>query len=415
MGRDSSEAKYDVFVSHASEDKVDFVRLLVEALQDRGLRVWYDTLEIQLGDDFRLKMEDGLRESRFGVVVVSPSFHRYWPEAELSALSNQERIYDEKRILPVVHQMTPQEVTKNWPLLAARAAAYSSEGADAVADKIDAAVRQQQPSRTHGLSRLYGVPCFRSVHFVGREEELDQLQEILSRTGSVRVAASVEGLAGIGKTELALQLVHQLAHGAAFPGGIYWFDAEHPDLESTWGATVADEMGIPAGPVSERAAQAVRTVSRRDVPALIVLDNVGEWAAERRPQPLPQGSHLRYLVTTRKRRLGGTQFKHVEVGFPPHRGSTHFGNPKAKIASSESVHSQQGWPAPCATCPRTASWRSPAAPFAAGSSCALPATSTRSSSASWGVPPGVIASSSATSPISRTTAVRHEARIYRVG
>ncbi len=62
---------------------------------------------------------------------------------------------------------------------------------------------------------LCGVPSTRSVQFVGREAELEQLRQLVRRAGSVRIAASVEGLAGIGKTELALQLVHRLAAEAA--------------------------------------------------------------------------------------------------------------------------------------------------------------------------------------------------------
>jgi hypothetical protein len=61
---------YDVFVSHASEDKARFVDSFVAALRERGLRVWYDGNEIRVGDDFRRKMEDGLARSRFGVVVL---------------------------------------------------------------------------------------------------------------------------------------------------------------------------------------------------------------------------------------------------------------------------------------------------------------------------------------------------------
>ena len=76
---------FDVFVSHASEDKAGFVEPLVEALASRGIRVWYDSREITLGDDFRKKIDEGLAQSRYAVVVVSPSFRKFWPEAELDA------------------------------------------------------------------------------------------------------------------------------------------------------------------------------------------------------------------------------------------------------------------------------------------------------------------------------------------
>src|ERR1700753_3025041 len=97
----ANDFTYDVFVSHASEDKRDFVDDLVKALLERGLRVWYDSFEIKLGDDFRRKMEIGLSGSRFGVVVFSPAFSKPWTEEELSALFNFEKLDGQKRILPV--------------------------------------------------------------------------------------------------------------------------------------------------------------------------------------------------------------------------------------------------------------------------------------------------------------------------
>jgi hypothetical protein len=147
--------RYDVFISHASEDKAEFVAPLVMALKSRRLRVWYDAHQIRLGDDFRHKMDEGLRESRFGVVVVSPRFRKYWPEAELSALFNQERVFTQKRILPVIHGLTNTEVTALWPRLAARAAAFFTVGAEAVADFILAATSGDEVSEPIVPSRLY--------------------------------------------------------------------------------------------------------------------------------------------------------------------------------------------------------------------------------------------------------------------
>ncbi|MEM7582844.1 MAG: tetratricopeptide repeat protein [Acidobacteriota bacterium] len=164
-------------------------------------------------------------------------------------------------------------------------------------------------------SRLYGIPRSPSMRFVGRREELDRLEQLLLHSTAVRIAASVEGLPGIGKTELALQLVFELARDGAFPGGIFWFDAEDPDLTATWGGVIADALEVPTGPREERAAQTVRTLSQKTAPTLLVLDNVERWTVDQKPSPLPEGMHLRFLVTTRQRRLGGTSFEHVDVGF----------------------------------------------------------------------------------------------------
>ena len=45
--------EYDVFVSHAWEDKESFADEFVEALRECGAKVWYDTTQIKWGDSMR--------------------------------------------------------------------------------------------------------------------------------------------------------------------------------------------------------------------------------------------------------------------------------------------------------------------------------------------------------------------------
>ena len=77
---------YDVFISHASEDK-DFAGPLADALSQRDLRVWYDRMELQVGDSLRQSIDDGLDNCRFGIVILSSFFSaKNWPQYELDAL-----------------------------------------------------------------------------------------------------------------------------------------------------------------------------------------------------------------------------------------------------------------------------------------------------------------------------------------
>src|SRR4051794_25249778 len=131
----STDWKWDVFVSHASEDKSRFVGPLVAELKSRNLAVWYDSHEIQPGDDFRKKMDEGLRQSRFGLLVLSPRFFKYWPESEVSALFNQEAVFDVKRILPIRCDLSHAELTGRSPLLGSRAAVGWEAGIPAIADR----------------------------------------------------------------------------------------------------------------------------------------------------------------------------------------------------------------------------------------------------------------------------------------
>lgn len=70
----TSNKEYDVFISHASEDKDCVVRPLAHALRIKGLNVWYDEFELKIGDSLRRKIDQGLSRSRFGIVVISRSF-----------------------------------------------------------------------------------------------------------------------------------------------------------------------------------------------------------------------------------------------------------------------------------------------------------------------------------------------------
>jgi hypothetical protein len=136
-----TNAEFDVFICHASEDKERFVLPLFVELQQRGLNCWIDYREIRLGDDFRRRMDEGLSRSRFGVVIISPNFFKYWPQAELSALFNQEATFGEKRILPVRCDIDRATLTHRLPLLSARADVSWEAGLAAVADRIRDAVR----------------------------------------------------------------------------------------------------------------------------------------------------------------------------------------------------------------------------------------------------------------------------------
>jgi cold shock CspA family protein len=77
---DSAQAEFDLFICHASEDKEAFVEALAHRLAERNLRVWYDSFRLKLGDRLRPAIDQGLSRSRFGIVILSPSFCRKeWP------------------------------------------------------------------------------------------------------------------------------------------------------------------------------------------------------------------------------------------------------------------------------------------------------------------------------------------------
>jgi len=123
---------WDVFVSHASEDKITVARPLARMLQHAGLRVWLDESELKLGDSLRAKIDEGLAQSRFGVVILSVAFFaKDWPQRELGALFSRR-----DALLPVWHGLTAADVVARSPLLADIVAVSTSDGLSAAARKI---------------------------------------------------------------------------------------------------------------------------------------------------------------------------------------------------------------------------------------------------------------------------------------
>jgi len=118
--------KYDVFISHASEDKDEVVRPLAFALISEGLTVWYDEFEMKIGDSLRRKIDMGLANSRFGIVVLSKDFIRKgWTNYELDGIITKS-VSQEQVLLPIWHNLTKKEVIDFSPSLADKLARNTS-------------------------------------------------------------------------------------------------------------------------------------------------------------------------------------------------------------------------------------------------------------------------------------------------
>jgi hypothetical protein len=136
-----------VFICHASEDKVPVARPLAQELKKRGVDVWIDEAQILIGDSLRQKIDEGLRTSRYGVVILSPSFFKKpWPQRELDGLAQREIADGKVVILPVIYNLSTEQLTEYSPLLAGRLGAKWSGDPKKVADEIMARLGKPSPS-----------------------------------------------------------------------------------------------------------------------------------------------------------------------------------------------------------------------------------------------------------------------------
>ncbi|MEJ5048637.1 toll/interleukin-1 receptor domain-containing protein [Chryseobacterium culicis] len=131
--------EYDVFISHASEDKEKFVDEFCKDLDKEKIPYWYDSKEIDWGDSLIRKINQGLATSKFAIIVLSKNFiKKKWTNAELEAVLNIETNTGQVRVLPLMlgdsNEIT--EVLKEYPLLGSKKYLKAIEGNDSIIENL---------------------------------------------------------------------------------------------------------------------------------------------------------------------------------------------------------------------------------------------------------------------------------------
>ena len=136
--------KHDVFISHASEDKDEFVRGLAKSLQANHLDVWYDEFSLRVGDSLRESIDRGLANSHYAIVVLSPHFFaKRWPQRELNGLVAREMAQDENIVLPIWHNIDRAQIIERSPPLADIVGVTSAMGMDALVQQLLLRIRPE--------------------------------------------------------------------------------------------------------------------------------------------------------------------------------------------------------------------------------------------------------------------------------
>ena len=111
--------EYDVFLSHANADKQSFVEELNISLEKLGIKIFYDKKSLEWGDKWKERILDGTKKAEFAIIVISENFFdREWTEKELSEFLNRQNRNGQKLILPIVHNITNDDLSKKYPSIA---------------------------------------------------------------------------------------------------------------------------------------------------------------------------------------------------------------------------------------------------------------------------------------------------------
>jgi tetratricopeptide (TPR) repeat protein len=148
------------------------------------------------------------------------------------------------------------------------------------------------------------MPLAPNPLFVGRGDELLEVASALrggDRTVALGQVVASTGLGGLGKTQLAVELVHR--YGRFFAGGVFWLSFASSDevplqVAACAGPAAMDlAPGIERLPLEERV-ERVQRAWQSAVPRLLVFDNCEEEPLLEAWRPTSGG--CRVLVTSRR-------------------------------------------------------------------------------------------------------------------
>jgi tetratricopeptide (TPR) repeat protein len=334
MGKASANGRVDVFVSYAGPDR-PWAEWAGQQLLRSGLSVELDVWDWAPGDNFVTRMSDALGRAAQVLALFSPDY--FAPDRftvdEWTAVMAQRPDERGRQLVPVrVKKVTPPPLLR--PLLYRDLFDLSEEQARRAL--LEA---MQGPSRPAGVIRFPGaadpVPPVGGVRvpgslppvwnvrrrnpaFTGRSRELAGLRKQL-RSGERALVQALQGIGGVGKTELAVEYAHLFGNEYDL---VWWIDAERPELIAEQLATLAEVAGwsLPGAAAPGSAAVVLRRL-QREPGWLLIYDNAETVDAVADLIP-DGGGHV--VITSRSSQSGGVSAAPIAVDVLDRQDASHL-------------------------------------------------------------------------------------------
>jgi len=162
----------------------------------------------------------------------------------------------------------------------------------------------QAPPRTHNL------PFPRNPLFTGRNAQLKQLGQLVKENYSV----ALTGLAGIGKTQIALEYAHRCYIEKVYQA-VFWVSAADERSLQTGYAALAEKLDLPERDEQELAkiVKAVKEWLERHTHWLLIMDNADNLSLARSFFPKAPETHQGHILLTTRWQMVGNIARKINI------------------------------------------------------------------------------------------------------
>jgi hypothetical protein len=360
--RHRGQERYNIFLSQRGpETKQNFSIWLKNELENQNIRTFFDDRSLQAGDSAASSLENAMHTVEWGMIVLSPGFF-----ASGHCMKELKVFLDRGRAILIGFNLTVADLNADliverasgtiweqhggrlWESCSTNGEPWSEEDWRKVVgrvkgttilelEKVDgywdrciseavriAGEKLGRPIFLKDQSRVDTTPFLRNIYFLGRDDELAWVKAGLAKNlGRV----CLTGLGGVGKTQLALEYVHEHRREYA---NIFWIDADSRSLKTGYLALAHYLCFQPAPILGENGresllpdfssdreseestiAQIREALERSKGPCLLVLDNVDNQQTLTRFLPRRGPCHV--IVTTRLRAVANFGLVELDV------------------------------------------------------------------------------------------------------
>ncbi len=318
----------DIFISYAEADAEWTRTWLLPRLEAQGLQV-ASANDLLAGGARIEQIAQEAENSKHTLLVLSPDWVTNQWEIFTGLISlSADPVGRRRKTIPLLRQRCepPRSIAR---LVNADFTSEHPSDWEKELNRVFAVLSGQRSRTTLGppLGALLGAEAPTNFkfpqnrHFVGRDQELAELHDLLDDAvplgvNAARTTSSVAGLTGlggVGKTQLVVEYIHR--YGKSYPGGIFWINAAD-GVEDDF----IDIGRIISGDGHDKKPDELIRMSfdylRSDPDILLVVDNLNEPALLHQPVAntlTPISLPCRLLFTTRRRDLRGLRSIAVDM------------------------------------------------------------------------------------------------------